>query len=75
MAPQNFLSSDHVIDHVHGLVTWIPLVDVNQERGSVEICLSSHDKCNVNEVEIAKRGGNSNSSEYLFLLPIQCYIL
>ena len=43
---QDFVSSEKVIDHHNGLVSWIPLVSVNSENGSIDICPTSHNDSN-----------------------------
>ena len=62
---KNFVSSEKVIDHHNGLVSWIPLVKVNSENGSIVICPTSHNDSNAKNMTVKKRDSGSNSSEYL----------
>jgi len=62
---QDFISSEKVIDHHNGLVSWIPLVKVNSENGSIVICPTSHNDSNAKNMIVKKRDGGTNSSEYL----------
>ena len=62
---QDFVSSEKVIDHHNGLVSWIPLVSVNSENGSIDICPTSHNDSNAKNMIVKKRNGDKNSSEYL----------
>ena len=63
---QDFVSSENVIDHVSGLVCWIPLTPVDSKRGSMEICIGSHKDLDADKMKVTKRPGE-NTSEYLFL--------
>ena len=62
---QDFVSSEKVIDHRNGLVSWIPLVKVNSENGSIVVCPTSHNDSNAKNMTVKKRDSGSNSSEYL----------
>jgi len=62
---QDFVSSEKVMDHPNGIVAWIPLVNVNYENGSIEICPKSHTDSNAKNMIVKKRNTGTNTSEYL----------
>jgi ectoine hydroxylase-related dioxygenase (phytanoyl-CoA dioxygenase family) len=58
---QDFQDSDHpALNAIDGLTVWIPLTPVGPDKGSMEVCLGSHEK-RIGSVKVEDSGSENTS--------------